>query len=103
MDTNQTDSALTFGNMKQKIKICLYVNDFGVKCTSKEDDDNLIQVLKENYEIIVDWKGKNVRGLNIYQNYKQYYVDISIHDYIVMALQKLQHTFPKRAQLAQHE
>ena len=46
------------GTWNTNTKFCLYVDDFGVNYTSKEDADNIIQALKEDYDITVDWKGE---------------------------------------------
>ena len=64
---------------------------------------HLIKALQTNYEITIDWRGEHFCGLNLDWNYKQGYVDISMEDYVILALQKLQHKFPKRPQLAPHE
>ena len=87
----------------RKTKFCLCVDDFGVKYYSKEDANHLIAALQQNYDITIDWEGKHFCGLNIDWNYPDGYVDISMKHYVIKALQKLQHTFPKRPQYAPHK
>ena len=87
----------------RRTKFCLCVDDFGVKYFPKDDANHLIKSLRQNYDITVDWTGANFCGLNIDWNYAQGWVDISMVDYVIMALQKLQHSFPSRPQLAPHE
>lgn len=50
-------------------KFCLCVEYFGVKYFNKEDADHLINSLKQNDEITVDWLGSHFCGLNITWNY----------------------------------
>ena len=38
---------------------CLCVDDFGVKFFNKKDAKHLLNLLKQNYEYIVDWTGNN--------------------------------------------
>ena len=39
------------------ISFTLVVDDFGVKCTRKEDINHLIKAIKEKYELTKDWDG----------------------------------------------
>ena len=82
---------------------CLCIDDFGVKYFNQADDEHLITSLRENYEITTDWTGSHFCGLNIDWTYKQGWVNISMIDYVILALHKLQHTFPRRPQLFPHE
>ena len=87
----------------RRTKFCLCVDDFGVKYFCKNDAEHLISALTNNYDITVDWTGAHFCGLNIDWHYAQGWVDIAMVDYVIMALQKLQHIFPARPQLAPHE
>ena len=53
-----------------KTKFCLCVDDFGVKCFSKDDADNLFNSLRKHYAVLTDWEGCNHLGLTIEWNYK---------------------------------
>ena len=57
---------------------CLYVNNFGIKYQSKNDVEYLCNAIGQNFWYTIDIEGKNYYGLNIEQNYKLGYVDISI-------------------------
>ena len=68
-----------------------------------EDALNLFNALRNNYTITTDWTGTHYCGSTIDWYYKKSYVDISIPDYIVDALQKFQHEPPKHPQHAPHK
>ena len=38
-------------------KFCLCVDDFGIKTFSKEDTEHLVNALKQEYEIKIDYEG----------------------------------------------
>ena len=77
-------------------KCCLCVDDFGVKYTSKADVQYLINALQENYDITIDWSGQAFYSLDLKLNYVQGYVDISMRNFVIKTLQKLQHAFPSK-------
>jgi hypothetical protein len=84
-------------------KFCLCVDDFGVKYFSKNDADHLLDALRANYKISVDWAGNNYCGLVINWNYAKNYVDISMPGYVANTLARLQHRSPARPQFAPHQ
>jgi hypothetical protein len=84
-------------------KFCLCVNDFGIKYFTNADANHLLDTLYTYYKISVDWKGKKYCGLTITWHYKQGYVDISMPDYVVSALDRLRHCAPLSAQFAPHK
>ena len=84
-------------------KFCLCVDDFGVKYYSTDDANHLITTLKKSYDITIDHKGEHFCGLTIKWNYDKKYVDISMKNYVIKALQRLQHTFPSKPQYAPHK
>jgi hypothetical protein len=84
-------------------KFCLCVDDFGVKYFSQQDADHLLNALRDNYKISVDWAGKNYCGLVIDWNYAKNYVDISMPGYVANTLARLQHRRPTRPQFAPHQ
>ncbi len=45
------------------ISFTLVVNNFGVKYINKEDVKHLASVLKQDYEIDIDWEGTQYLGL----------------------------------------
>ena len=87
----------TLGTQDKK-KNCFCVDDFGVKYFSKDDANNLLDSLKQNYEISTDWYGRKYIGLTIDWNYSKENVDISIPEYMSTALDRLLYPKPKRLQ-----
>ena len=75
-------------------KFCLCVDDFGVKYFSKADADHLLDSLRANFKLSVDWAGTDYCGLSIKWNYDEKYVDISTPGYIEACLERLQHPKP---------
>ena len=56
-------------NATHDITFYLVVNDFGVKYVRKENSDHLIQVLKKQYTISMNFNGSLFCGLHIQWNY----------------------------------
>jgi len=81
----------------------LCVDDFGVKYFSKADAQHLIDAIKENYELSIDWEGTLYCGLTLNWQYEKGYVDVSMPGYVERALTKFQHPAPLRAQHAPHK
>ena len=80
----------------------LCVDNFGVKYNSEEDLIHLIQMLKKNYDILIDRTGKNYCGLTFEWHYKEGFVDVSMPMYVQKALKKFLHPTPQRPQYAPH-
>ena len=66
----QCPSQLYFGHTKAG-KNCVCVDDFGVKYSSKDDANNLLDSLKKHYAISTYWEGRNYLKLTIYWNYRE--------------------------------
>jgi hypothetical protein len=65
--------------------------------------DHLLNSLRQDYKISVDWAGSDYCGLYIKWNYAKNYVDISMPGYIASTLERLQHPRPARPQHALHQ
>ena len=87
----------------RKTKFCLCVDDFGIKYHTRDDAHHLLQALRKHYTISEDWTGSNYCGLTIDWEYDKGRVDISIPDYVPIALKRLQHTLPTKPQHAPHK
>ena len=61
-------------------RFCLCVDDFGVKYTSIDDANHLINALNESYDITIDWSRKLFCGLDLEWDYEKGHVDISMKD-----------------------
>ena len=79
------------------------VDDFGVKIKGKEHGEHLIQALKKDYEVTVDWGGKIFCGIYLDWQYDKKWVDLAIPNYIAKALVKYGHKLPKRPQHSPHK
>ena len=85
------------------ITFTLVCDDFGVKYTDKGGADHLIQALKKQYDITIDWEGTKYLGLDLDWDYSQRTVTLSMPNYVTAALHKLTHPAPKRPQKAPHK
>ena len=65
----------------RRTKLCLCVDDFGIKSFSDADSNHLLDSLKQHYTVTVDHQGTNFCGLTIDWNYKEGYADISMPHY----------------------
>ena len=74
------------------IYFILCVDYFGIKYVRKQHVTYLLNALKEQYDISIDYKGDSYCGLTIAWNYAKKYVDISIPGYTKKYLQRFKHT-----------
>ena len=86
----------------RRTKLCLCVDDFGVKYFTKYDANHLLDSLKNHYAISTDWEGCNHLGLKIDWNHSKGYVGILMPEYVKKALDRLQHPKPKIPKYAPH-
>ena len=84
------------------IQFCLCVDDFGIKYVHNDDVEHLIETLKTNYTITVDWTGRNYCGLTLDWDYKARHVDISMPGYVQKLLTCLAHPMPSHPRHALH-
>ncbi|GFH50519.1 hypothetical protein CTEN210_06995 [Chaetoceros tenuissimus] len=80
----------------------LVVDDFGVRYTSQDDANHLINALEEKYTITKDFEGKIFLGLHLDWDYKKRIVRITMPDYVKKALAQFQHKFPTHPQHSPH-
>jgi hypothetical protein len=78
------------------ISFSLVVDDLGVKYVGCEHAENLMECIKNNYNISSDWKGSAYCGLTLEWDCKNHIMDLSIPGYIKAALHKYQHAAPSR-------
>ena len=96
-----TQSEIIPGLWKHKtnsITFTLVVDDFGVKYIAKEDVQNLVNILKQNYQITEDWTGSKYIGLTLDWDYKNRKVHLSMPGYIQKTLECFNHTTPTKPQ-----
>jgi hypothetical protein len=81
----------------------LVVDDFGIKYSSPDDANHLLNLLRADYEAVtVDWDASLYCGISLKWDYKRRTCDMSMPGYIPAALAKYQHPHPKRPQYAPH-
>ena len=71
--------------------IFLCVDDFGVKCWSKEDSERLCNSIGANFWHVVDREGTNYCGFTLENNYKLGHVHGSMPNYTHKTLKQLNH------------
>ena len=76
---------------------------FGVKYYSKEDIKHLVDAIEKQYTCKVDWSGKRFLGFHLKWNYDEGYVDISMPEYVLNALKRLQHKIKVYPQYSPHQ
>ena len=81
-------------------RLCL--DDFGVKCYTKDNALHLQQTLEKCYTCNVDWSGENYLGLTLEWNFEKRYVDISMPHYVEHTLECLQYKVNKYPQFSPH-
>lgn len=84
------------------LSFTLWVDDFGVKYTSKEQVEHLLTLLKKYYSIKEDWTGSKYLGLSLKWDYAKGTLDVSMPGYIDRALKRFQHPMPIRPQHSPH-
>ena len=70
----------------RKIIFALVVDDFGIKYIVKENFDNLLNYLKEDYNITIDPSGKKFLDLEIKWDYEEVWVEISMPGYVELEI-----------------
>eukprot|EP00804_Cyclotella_cryptica_P009932 CCRYP_017361-RA/>CCRYP_017361-RA protein AED:0.34 eAED:0.36 QI:0/0/0/1/0.5/0.33/3/0/441 len=69
-------------HVTQPISFTLVVDDFVVKYVGREHTKHLIQVLRENYTMSIDWDGALYCGIQLDWDYNNRTLDISMPRYI---------------------
>jgi hypothetical protein len=100
-----TQSKIIPGYWKHKnlpIDFTLVVDDFGVKYVGKENAMHLINILRQYYEIAIDWTGTKYIGLTFDWDYPNRRVHLSMPKYIDKAVERFQVEIPKKRQDSPH-
>ena len=80
----------------------LVVDDFAIKYTKKEDAQHLIDAIKKNYTITIDWDATKYIGLTVEWDYTNHKVYLHMPGYLSKALQRFKHDMPKSKQNSPH-
>ena len=87
-DYHETPTPCLFRHSSNGTTFALVVDDFGVKYTTKAAADHLISVLRQLYEIKIDWTGTTYIGFTINFNRQQKTVTLSMLTYIAKVLER---------------
>ena len=69
-----------------------------IKYGNRDDIGHLLGMLKQHYDIEVDWKGALYCGITLNWNYEQKFVDLSMPNYVHKVLKRYHHLAPRRKQ-----
>ena len=69
----------------------LVVNNFRIKYISKENENHLINALKDLYKVTIDWTGRHFIGINLQWNYTLRNCNLSMPGYVKKALERFKH------------
>jgi hypothetical protein len=97
-DYHPTNVPGLFRHRTRPVTFSLVVDDFGVKYVGREHAQHLVDTLSSLYEITIDWTGALYLGITLKWDYEARTVDCSMPGYIAAALERFQHTKPKRRQ-----
>ena len=82
----------------KNISFILWVDDFGVKYTNRDDVHHLQNALEKLYRFEADWSGKQYIKIKLKWDYKNGHVTLSLPGYIAMVLERFRkrHTFKEQ-------
>jgi hypothetical protein len=80
----------------------LVVDDFAIKYTKQEDAEHLINAIKQDYNITIDWDATKYIGLTIEWDYTNQKVHLHMPGYLNKALLQFKHDKPKSKQNSPH-
>ena len=84
------------------ITFALDIEDFGIKYSSEEQLQHLIDALRMKYTITVDMSGSLYIGVSLKWNYKKREVNCSMPGYYSSILQRFNHPTPIKPQYSPH-
>ena len=87
-DYHETSTPCLFRHSTNGTTFALVVDDFGVKYCTEEAAEHLISVLRELYEIKIDWTGAKYIGFTILFDREQKTVTLSMPAYIAKVLER---------------
>ena len=85
-------------HISRPISFTLVVDDFGIKYVGKQHAQHLLNAIKEEYTVEVDWEGELYIGIKLAWNYDKGFVDIAMPTYVGKQLIRYAHPPPKRKQ-----
>ena len=89
-------------HVTRKTCFLLVVDDFAIKYTKLEDAQHLINALKKDYTITVNWDATKYIELTFEWDYKNWKVYAHMPGYLPKAFQQFNHLPPKKKQNSPH-
>lgn len=86
----------------KQLSFVLVVDDFAVKYINKQDADDLLHILKQHYDIKVNWDASLFCGITVDWDYRLRRARLSMPKYISTMLKELCHPMPSKPQFAPH-
>jgi hypothetical protein len=80
----------------------LVVNNFAVKYTNEQDAEHLISMLKQDYDITIDWEAMKYIGLTLEWDFENNQVHTHMPGCLDKALICFKHEAPKKKQNSPH-
>ena len=86
-------------HISRPVSFTLVVDDFGIKYVGKEHTDHLLNALRQDYTLDIDWTGTLYCGISLHWDYDNKTVDISMPGYIKKVLHRFHHecTMPQHS------
>lgn len=84
------------------VSFVLVVDDFSIKYTHRSDADEFFDILRQHYQIKIDWSATLFSGITIKWDYVKRTADLSMPGYITKMLAEFNHPTPKRPQHSPH-
>ena len=91
-----------FRHVTRNIIFSLVVDDFGIKYTNRDDAQHLIDTLKKEYPITIDWDASIFLGMHLKWDYTNCTVTISMPGYVKTSLIHFNHAPSKSPQHLPH-
>jgi len=85
-------------HISRPIAFTLVVDDFGVKYVGEQHARHLVESIKKEYTVEVDWAGELYCGIKLAWDYDNHFVDISMPTSVSKQLLRYAHPPPKRKQ-----
>ena len=82
----------------QHITFVLVIDDFGAKSTGLQHAHYLMELLQQDYVLVINWNGTFFCGITLTWDYTKQMVNLSMPAYIAKALTKFRHPPPSHPQ-----
>jgi hypothetical protein len=89
-------------HITKKTCFTLVVDDFAIKYTNLDNAKHLIDALKKDYVITIDWNATKYIGFTIEWDYTKGKVHVHMPGYLPNALLRFNHSTPKKNQNSPH-